>query len=163
YDDLQAKNAERVARAQMARSLGLDDGLEGRDITGRAPTAEPGAETPDFKRLATATPELAQATASEDAADWGIKIARSGFFPSLDLSAPKGRRDTEFFPNAYNYWSMGVKLSLPLFSGGSDFYGTRSAVASWTSAMTARENVSRQELAKLEQAYASYVEAVAKL
>jgi outer membrane protein len=46
-----------------------------------------------------------------------VKIARSGYFPKVTASAAVGRRDTSFFPEE-NQWSMGVSVSIPVFTGG---------------------------------------------
>jgi len=162
YDHLQAQHAQRVARAQLARELGLDE-YDTFDVQGEIPVTNAPQSLPDLKALALETPEVLQATAKEESAFQAIRVSRAGFFPSLDLTGSMGRQGPDFFPDERNSWSVGLNLSLPIFSGGKDYYGVRSASASWASAASTDENTRRDVLAKLEQAYSTYVEAVMKL
>jgi outer membrane protein TolC len=56
-----------------------------------------------------------------------------------------------------------LNLSVPLFSGGRDYYTTKSAAASLEAVSSNRDNVERQLLVRLKQTYASYVESEEKL
>jgi outer membrane protein len=161
-DDIQAENAKRIARAQLARSLGLDEFSEF-DISGEIPVLNEKTTRPDLKDLAIRTPDVSQAIAREEAAYQGITQARSNFFPSLDLTGSVGRQGPSFFPDQRNSWSVGLNLSFPLFNGGKDYYGIKSAASTWAAASSTHENTNRQILAKLEQVYASYIEGIAKL
>ncbi|RYZ68897.1 MAG: TolC family protein, partial [Proteobacteria bacterium] len=161
YDDLQARNAQRVARAQLARAVGLDD-FDLYDIQGSVPVSEPPSTPPEFKLIAQSTPAYRQAAAQEAASQAAISIARSQFFPTLGVSGSISRFDDEFFPNAPNRWSTGVSLAFPFFTGGRDYYSTRAAMQSWSASENRRVNVSRQTVSTLEQTFATYVEGVSK-
>ncbi len=160
YDDLQAHNARGVAKAQLARVLGFDN-PEDFEIRDSVPIQEPVPVT-DFKELALSTPDHLQAKAQEESANDAITVARSGFFPALNLTGTAGKQGTQFFPQT-DRWSAGLTLSLPFFSGGRDFYGTRGATETWIASSNTLYNTDRQVLAKLKLAYSAYVEAVAKL
>jgi outer membrane protein TolC len=160
-DDLQASNAKRISSAQLARALGLDE-YSDISINGPIPVNEPESGTPDLLKIALATPDYRQLEALENAADAGVTIARSGFYPSLDLTGTLGRQVSPVFVGAQDRWSVGIALTLPFLSGGSDFYSTRSAIDARTAAEFQRVNISRQVRARLEQSYASYLEAVMK-
>jgi outer membrane protein len=161
-DALQASNAKRVATAQLARAIGIDHYFDF-EIQGSIPTQEPDfSSTPDFRKIALRTPDYRQSEAQEEAADASVSVARSRFYPSLDLTGNFGQQVSIALPGAPERWSVGIALSLPFFTGGSDFFQTRSAIDSRTSAEFQRVNVSRQVLARLEQAYATYLEAVMK-
>ncbi|MGZ3722452.1 MAG: TolC family protein [Bdellovibrionales bacterium] len=162
YEELQSRDSKRVAASQLARTLGLDEDLEF-DIQDQIPVSEPAAKNPEMRSLASLTPDFKKAAADAESADAGITIARSQFFPTLAASGSVGKQGSEFFPTDTNRWSVGVALVFPLFNGGKDYYGTRSAAATWQSAEATRYNVNRDLLAKLQQAYTGYVEAVAKL
>ncbi len=82
--------------------------------------------------------------------------------PSFNVSATQGRRGANFFPDN-GYWAVGMNVSFPFFSGGKDYFTTRSAYASTTAARETRENTDQQILINLRQNYNSYIEAVAKL
>jgi outer membrane protein TolC len=58
---------------------------------------------------------------------------------------------------------VGASISIPLFSGGKDYYATKSASESRKAASLSRENVLRVGLAKLKAAYSTYLESVLKL
>jgi outer membrane protein TolC len=161
-DDLQAQNARREAQTKLAQSLGLDE-TDSIDIEGNAPTTDPGTRSPDLKSLVLITPDYEQAIAQEEAAGQSVTVARSNFFPSLNLTGSVGKLGPEFFPDERDHWSVGLKLSFPFFNGGRDYYGTQAANASYASAQSLRQNTTRSTLAKLQDAYSNYIEAVAKL
>jgi outer membrane protein TolC len=112
--------------------------------------------------IATATPTYLQAIAQEGSADAGITAARSAFFPSLNISATSSRTGREWFPEA-SKWSLGVGVTIPLFDGGRDYFGTKAATQTWKAASAARANALRQSYVSLQQTYATYREAVQKL
>jgi outer membrane protein TolC len=160
FEALQAKNGFAVAQAQLARVLGKDEETVLR-VGEEIPLDTP-PQSPEFRSLVQLTPEHRQAVAREQSADAGIEAARAGFFPTVGLTASTGRAGADWFPQTHR-WSVGANLSFPLFSGGRDYYGTRSAAAEAVAASANRENADRQQLAKLKQAHASYIEAIEKL
>lgn len=161
YNDLQARNAEGVARAQLAQALGLEKSALF-DIRGAVPIEEPPAHAPDFPALAEATPSFIQASAQEDAAESTVTVTRSRALPTLDLTGTTGRSDTHFLGGEDN-WTIGLNLAIPLFTGGRNYYDTRTAQANWAAAINSRESVNADVAAQLAEAFANYREAVAKL
>ena len=163
YDQLQARNATRIARAQLAKLLRADTTVEYAAADGGVPVQTPAPELPDFRTLAQTTPDFVQAAARAEVADADVTVAHAPMLPNLSVSGARGRYGEDFFPDGDERWSVGVNLSLSLFSGGRDYYGVRGARATQYAAGETRENVLRETVARLEQAYASYREAVAKL
>jgi outer membrane protein TolC len=162
YDDLQARNAEKVAQAQLARVLGEDEWTRV-TVQGQVPIQPVNMnESPDFRSIALSTPDFEQAKAQEESAESAITIARSQFFPTVTVTGTAGKQGTTFFPDTTNRWTVSVNLSIPIFNGGKDYFSTKSAISSWVGSLKSRENGSRQVLAKLESAYASYTESVLK-
>lgn len=159
-DQLQARQALATARAQLAQTLGRTD-AESLDIVGGVPTAEPG-PTPDFDAIARQAPGYAQALAQEQAAAAGVTLARSALYPSLNLTGSVARAGTDWFPQD-DRRSVGLNLTVPLFSGGGDYYATRAAQANLDAAGAAAQTVLRQLLVDLKSAYAGYVQADEKL
>jgi outer membrane protein TolC len=157
---LQATQALATAQAQLAQTLGRDeaDDLQAR---GDVPVTEPAAP-PDFSQLARQAPDYRQAVAQEKSAAAGVTLARAGFYPSINLTGSTGRSGSDWFPQNDSH-SVGLNLSVPLFSGGRDYYSTRSAVASLDAAASAKRTSEQQLLADLKQAYAGYVQAVERL
>ena len=161
YDDLQAKNAEDIARRQLQRALGVD--LSGPiGIQDQVPVADPPSPPPDFEALSTTTPDYEQALAQEEESKAGVLSARSPFFPTLDLRGSVGKEDSGFFPDR-DFWSIGLNFSIPFFNGGRDYYSTQSALSSWQSLLNSRLDARREAIVSLRQTYATYVEAVEKL
>ena len=162
YESFASENDQDVARVTLSRMIGLDEADETLAATEEVPVTAPPATKPDFRALAAATPDHAQVAAEEDAADAAVTAARSGFFPSLGISGTFGRRDDEFFPDRPDRWSLGAKLTIPLFSGGKDYYSTKGANQSYTAAIENRVETDRGLLVKLREAFHAYVEAVMK-
>lgn len=160
YDNLVARNAERVSTAALARAIGLD---EFADITikGEVPVSEP-PSIPDFKELAQETPYYKEAFFKEEGAEAGKVVARSEFFPKFNIFATAGEQGAYLWPEQQKRWSLGFTLTFPFFNGGRDYYGTKSAVNTWAASVSNRIEVSRDILQKLEKAYADFIEAVAR-
>jgi outer membrane protein TolC len=160
FESLQAEQALRVAQAQFARVLGGDDPQAIR-LTGEVPIAVPPGQV-DFVQAVQDTPDQQRALAQVEAAKAGVDIASSTFWPSLDLSGTASRQGNDWFPDDRRN-SVSLSLTVPIFSGGRDYYGVRSAGAKESAAEASREGLVRQLRAQLEQTYAGYTQAVAKL
>ncbi|HTL12040.1 MAG TPA: TolC family protein [Bdellovibrionota bacterium] len=160
FDALQAKDGILVAQSQLAAVLGRGDPENlsvGEDIPLETPPS-----SPDYQALSILTPGHLRSAALEDSADAAVTVARAGFFPTLNLTATAGRNGTTFFPQEQR-WSVGASLTFPLFSGGKDYFGTRSASAAHAAASSQLEVTDRETLTDLRTAYTGYVEAVEKL
>lgn len=156
-----AAHALEVARENLMKALGFDS-TEKIGARGSLPVLPIPDEKDPLEKLALDSLDVKIAQAQFESSNAGVTTSRSTFFPSLDLSAQIGRLGSDFIP-ANERWSMGITLSIPLFSGGHDYYAYRSAVAQRTSAdaslMAARAIV----LAKLAQTRADFVEADQRL
>ncbi len=161
YDHLQAQQDLVSAQTQLARVLGRGDSgvLE---VRGDVPLTEPGAAAPDFQQLVRQIPDYQQVAAQQKSAAAGVTLARSGLYPSLDLSGSVARVGDNWFPDSTRR-SVGLNLNVPLYSGGKDYYATKSAVSSLDAAASNTDSTERQLLVKLRQTYASYVESAEKL
>lgn len=159
YERLQALHAIAVAQETLARVLGRD-AAAGIAIAGNVPEAAP-PEKIDLEALLTQAPEYRQALAQEKAAGEAVRIARAGLLPTLNLTGTAGRQGDDWFPGDRRN-SAGVSLSVPIFSGGSDYYATQGAAASLSAAQANRENLARTLRTKLQQGYTGFVQAEAK-
>lgn len=160
FELLQAEQALRVAQAQFARVLGRNDPQALR-LAGEVPTMMPPRQV-DFAQAVQDTPDQQRALAQIEAAKAGVDIASSTFWPSLDLSGTASLQGDDWFPEDRRN-SVSLSLTVPIFSGGKDYYGTRSASAKQSAAEASREGLIRQLRTQLEQNYAGYAQAVAKL
>jgi outer membrane protein TolC len=157
---LQAADNVDTARIQLAQALGMDT-YKDLDISGGIPAVDPPI-TADFESIAITTPTYLQAVHNEEVADAAVTIARSGFFPTLGVTANSLRSGETFFPQG-NQWSLTVQLSLPLFNGGRDFFGTKSAIQSRKAAELTFHDVAHQQVYALQQAQTGFLEAVEQL
>ncbi|MBI3571293.1 MAG: TolC family protein [Gammaproteobacteria bacterium] len=160
YENLQAQQALASAQAQFARMLGRAE-PEGLQVIGGVPVTAPGA-APDFRKLAQQSPDLLQARAQERSAVAGVTLARAGFYPSVDLTGSVAREGQDWAPDK-DRRTVGLNLTIPLFSGGKDYYTTKSAAATLEAVSSNKDNVERQLLVRIKQAHANYVESVEKL
>jgi outer membrane protein len=160
YERSQAEQNLITLRQELARVLGRDTADE-LSITGSVPVTRPPPSVP-FETVATATPEYRQSIAQTTLAEHQITQARSGFFPTLDLTGSAGKSDDQFFPQR-DRWSAGVSLTLPFFNGGRDYYATKSASRTLAAATLLQSNRGRSVLASLRDAFSAYVLSVQKL
>ena len=160
YENLQARQDLASAQAQLDRVLGrgATDALE---VRGEIPLSEPVAP-PDFRLLARQVPDYQQVAAQQKSAAAGVTLARSGLYPSLNLSGSVGRAGDNWVPDDTRR-SVGLNLNIPLYSGGKDYYATKSAVSSLEAAASNTDSSEYQVLVQLKQTYASYVESAEKL
>lgn len=160
FEHLQARQALATAQTQLARTLGreLSDELR---VTGVVP-GEPPPAKPDFVRLAEQTPDYRQVVAQEKSAAAGVTLARAPLYPSLNLTGTTVRDGANWFPDDQRR-TVGLTLSVPIFSGGKDYYGAKGAASNLAAATTNKESVDRQLRVKLKQAHAAFVESVEKL
>ncbi len=72
---------------------------------------------PDFEDFVETVPFLKELAARKEAARFGLKSARSDFFPQIYANAGAGRSDSSW-PPASSDWSLGLSVSFPIFQGG---------------------------------------------
>lgn len=161
-DDLQARHNQRIAQAQLARTLGFDD-YEAVTIEGEIPVHAPVEHGVNLSKISESVPDYIQAKSQAEAADAGVGVARGTFLPSLNVTGTVGEQGQNFWPNERDTWSLGVNLSYPLFNGGKDYHSLRAASETYAASEATRINTLRQITAKLEQMLASFSEAVVKL
>jgi outer membrane protein len=160
YDNLQAQQDLVSAQAQLDRVLGRGE-TEGLEVLGDVPLTEPG-KAPDFRQLAREVPDYQQAAAQQKSVEAGVTLARSGLYPSLNLSGSVGRVGDTWTPEDTRR-TVGLNLNIPLYSGGSDYYATKSAVSSLAAAASNTDSAEHQLVVRLKQTYAGYVESAEKL
>jgi outer membrane protein len=158
-DVLQAEQELIAARAQLGRALG-DIAADWR-ARGTVPLV-PAPPTPDFPALARETPRLREAAARQFGAEAAVRLARSSFYPSVDLRGTLGRSGDHWSPSTERN-SVGATVSIPLYSGGRNYYGERDALAALDAAKADRDAVEQQLIVDLKRRYAAYVQSVGRL
>ncbi len=160
YEALQAEQALLAAQTQLARVLGR--GAAGNlRVAAALSFTDPGV-APDFERLLPAVPDYRLLVAQEKAAAAGVRLARSGFYPSVNVGGSLARDGADWFPED-DRRAVTASVTIPLFSGGRDYYGTRSSAATLAASGAGKDNAERLARLRLRQAYNAYVEAAEKL
>jgi len=160
YELLQAEQAVYSARAELARVLGRSP-AEDLEVVGNVPIEAPG-RAPDFSRLAQQVPGFREAEAQQNFALAGVKISRSNLLPSLDLQGTVARDGEDWAPQD-DRRQISLNLSIPIYSGGRNYYDVQSAAANVEAAASTRDSTEAQVLVQLRQMHAAYVESVQKL
>ena len=176
FERLQARQALASAQAQLAAAIGLAAPFGGANTAnphvpdytvpdlralGTVFLIAPSA-VPDYAALVRGAPELRDVIARERSAGADLRLARAGFYPSVSVSGSIGRDGSTWFPNQDSR-VLSANVSIPLYSGGRDYYGERGALAALDAVKANRENVEGQILVRLKQSYAAYVESVEQL
>jgi len=158
---IQAEGNARTALGVLANTLGLD--------AHRAPTlaapAESGPEAGpeasfegDIAELIAAAkrqrPDLTAAEAQLRAAEAGIQTARASGLPSISLAA-SGQYQDNSLPDATRGHTVGINVSIPLFSGFSTTYRVRAAEAQRDARLAQRDQLDRQVSLDVWRAYFS--------
>ncbi len=160
FEEMQARDSFNVARSRLNKVLGRADDSS-YDLKNDVPIGEiPGLV--DFSALARNTPDFRLSQAQEQTATADLSLARAGFYPQLGLRGTIGRQDDQFFPENQS-WSLSVVLTVPIFSGGSDYYTRQGAINRLTAAGLTRENAERDIVARLRQAHVNLVESAERL
>ncbi len=111
----QSKRLLLSSQRELARRLGMDE-FRALTVTGtlKVPVSP---ENADPRALAEKSPKLLLARISVKQAREQLSSARADIFPTLSASQSLNWRGETEFPSDRS-WSMGVTLSLPLFSNG---------------------------------------------
>jgi len=161
-DNLKAQHNKDVSQSDLKKVTGLNtsDVIEIKDDI---PLNNPPSVNPDFNAIATETPDRQKYEAQVEVSQGALESAKSGFFPSLDLTGSVGQVGQNFYPNDYDRWSVGATLTLPLFSGGKDYYSTKSVTSQLYAAKASLAGIEGSLLSSLRRAFATYVESVEQL
>lgn len=156
---IRTRNNYQVARATLNNALGLrqdlnfpiEDSLEfkRREIT----------LDEILKKAYDQRPEIAQIKARQRAQEGTIKLAESGYYPTLSGNASYTYRTGDFNKDYYWDWFFGASINFPIFSG----FSTPNQIAEGKA--TLRNLLAQEEIVKLairlegEQAYLGLREA----
>jgi outer membrane protein TolC len=155
----QAKRALVVAQRGVSRVLGRT-GSDAIRVIGDFDVAPP-ESAPDFVALARQTPAYRGPEALTRAAQAAVTVAQSSFFPELSAVGSVSQQGGDFPVNTSG-WSAGLFLTLPLFTGGQNFYDLQSARADARRAQEALRSVDDQLLLDLQRVHAGFQDAVGR-
>ena len=109
----------RAARWALARVVGHDRAVDARPVDSLAPRPLPMPDSALIDLIATASPGIRSAEATERAAEADVRAARSQYAPTVQLSSAwrvLGAQD-QSLPGNHPLWGLRLGLSYPLFDG----------------------------------------------
>ncbi|PKO83630.1 MAG: TolC family protein [Betaproteobacteria bacterium HGW-Betaproteobacteria-11] len=160
---IQAEGNAKIAEGVLANTLGLD----AQAAPALVPPAESSPDAAFEQNLDTliaaakhARPELAVAEAQVKAAEAGIAAARAAHLPSLSLTAGNSYNDTGTTTRGS---SIGLTVSIPLFSGFATTYRVRNAEALLEARAAQREQVEKQVSLDVWRSYYTLTTSIASV
>ncbi|MBF0483422.1 MAG: TolC family protein [Candidatus Omnitrophica bacterium] len=112
----QAKRNLELKQMQLNRQMGRPE-LNPIQVTGIFSITENLNIEPDLETLVKNHPSVKQSIAKKNAAEYGLKSAYGGFFPTISASG-NGRKSQSKWPPEDNQLSLGITASIPIFEGG---------------------------------------------
>ncbi|MBC8017424.1 MAG: TolC family protein [Verrucomicrobia bacterium] len=106
--------------------------------------------------------ELQQLSGLKSAASANLKTAKGSYMPILSGTASVGYADRDFPPTG-NVWTVGLNLTMPLFSGFSSVEQVREANANISAIEARQNNLKLQIIKEVEFAWLGGNEAAARL
>lgn len=158
YSVEQAQRALRVAQRNLDQVLGRNP-MEDVAVQGDFDIPSPPGSTPNFVELTNITPSHLEALAQLHLSEAGYVTARSVFLPTLSANAQLSRDGWNSGGND-PAWQAGLQLSLPLFTGGKDFFNLQSAAETKKGSQDALQSTDLKTEASLEATYASYMDSL---
>ena len=156
---IRAEGVVKIAYGTLANVMGMDAStpLKLADIPQIAPDASFQAEANDVDALISEArqrrPDLKAAEAKFNAAQSNVDYARASGLPTLSLGAGPTWLNTDNISNNSN--SIGLTLTLPIFSGFETTYRVRSAQATAEAISAQRETLAQQVALDVWSAYQS--------
>ncbi|HEX3867262.1 MAG TPA: TolC family protein [Gemmatimonadaceae bacterium] len=98
-------------------------------------------------------PELATVRAQSAAASSQIRVARSGYMPSLTFGGTGGNNASDISTFAGKTYSLNVGVQMPVFTGFSNQYDIASANEQYRSALARAEDTKQQIIQQVFTAY----------
>ena len=138
--------------AQIAQILNLP---EPPSIAHRWPNLPPPPTLAEAEARLSGQPLLRAAQAQTRAAQMGVRVAKTGYWPEVTVSVDYGQ---DFYPGSPNWLSAGVDLSLPIFPGDRQ---DQDVAAARAKALQAQYRYDDQHLALTRQARAAFARYVA--
>jgi outer membrane protein len=161
YEHSQALHLLETSKQFLATVLGKRSLAADTEVSGSMPLNEP-EKNVDIEAIASMTPEYQVAKSRVSAYKAGLTIARSAFYPSIDLTGSTSRQGNTW-PINNNSWSAMLSLSIPLFNGGRDYYSTYSSASLVSAYSFTQENTDLQLILNLRRTYNSFQDSLVRV
>lgn len=165
---LQAEAKLTEARRQLEKMVGQPvNVLLSPQDAGLAADGFAVAELPQWlEKASAASPEVRAARAAVDVAREGVRRAKAGHKPTVDIVAGRSKSTSESFSainNTYYNSSVGVQLTVPIYSGGRVNSAVRQAVAEQEKAQAQLDQALRETAVLVEREHLTVRQAVQRL
>ncbi len=107
----------------------------------------------DFYELVKDLPAYQRSLYQLEASKKNMAIAKSRYFPQLNLSASLNSTGDDFFPDDTGRFQAGLSVSVPLFSGGRDYYRHQISVKEYRAGKLDHRSRKLSLISDVEQAY----------
>lgn len=159
---IRAENNREMARVELANAMGMASLgevvlAEPHPIALTLPQRDEARQQATSKRA-----ELEQLTALRSAASAQLASAKSSYLPILSGTASFGYADRDFPPDG-EVWSLGLNLTMPLFTGFSSVEQVREATANIGALQARQDNLKLQIVKEAESAWLDANEAAARM
>ncbi len=155
--DLLSQEADlRVARFQLGRRVGADGPIDAAPLEVGAARGLPIDQDAAVAEALSRGPDYLVAAADERSAQSALSIRRADFSPQVDLFGSISAFDTKIFPDATVRSSVGLSVSVPIWSGGQREIQLSQARVARDVARARRQDVERGVRRDVVQAYAAY-------
>ena len=160
---IRAENNREIARMELANAMGMASLGELSLVEPSHVLLLPLPERSQAQQEAIRNrAELQQLSGLKSAASANLKTARGSYMPILSGTASVGYADRDF-PPIGNIWTVGLNLTMPLFSGFSSVEQVREANANISAIEARQNNLKLQIIKEVESAWLGGNEAAARI
>jgi outer membrane protein TolC len=159
YQLLQSQRSVAVAQRGLLRQMGIYSFLPVHAYGSLAAAAVRDRNRPDFNDILNAHPLLLQTVKKKESALYDEKSQIAGLSPVISATGSAGRAANQFPPKTTS-WSAGIKATLPIFDGGSRYYGIEKARAAYRQAEADEMSIREQVISDLEEKWTAWQNAI---
>lgn len=156
----QAKRGLELAQSQLARIMGRSKAADLR-VQGEFPSGL-ASEKPNFRDLSRVTPSYKEAVAQSNSAAANLKAMRGQMYPDVSAAGSVSRIGDSWPPDS-NRLSVGLTISLPLYTGGAQTAQIRGAEAEKARSEIAVTDVERQIAVDLQQSFTNVQDSIGRM
>ena len=161
FDILEAQRAIELSQRRLVQQMGWE---KFSPVIAKENFYAGGADSPKpaFELMVEKIPLLKKLVAQKDEAKFGVKSARSNFFPQIYANAGASRSDVVWPPQSKNY-AAGFSVNFPLFEGGLKVAQLKNAKSAFRQAEEEERNGRDSVLFTLASTWTQWQDSLGKL
>lgn len=162
-DLLRQESRLRVSQLELGRRAGLDGPAQAAPLDSAPPAPLPLTVADAVMQAVESGPEYRAARARQRSAEALLRASRTGYLPTLRLTAQHNRFDTQLFPSAGTFSSLTIGIAVPIWDGGVRELAIVRARSQRDVARAVRGDLERAALREVTSAYDAYETARAEV